>query len=52
MPVENEERYCKCGCGQVVTNGRKYIKGHNLRKFKAKKEDKQLDYFERLGKFE
>jgi len=50
------ERLCKCGCGEIVLNGAKYVKGHNIKRFriKAKKKEKKekLDYFQRLGKFE
>ena len=34
LPGEKKERgesFCKCGCGQVVPRGRKFVHGHNTR---------------------
>ena len=48
------ERLCKCGCGEIVLNGAKFVKGHNIKRFrmKAKKSKEKIGYFQRLGKFE
>lgn len=31
-PVPKPKKYCRCGCGEVVNAGRKYISGHNLKR--------------------
>ncbi len=44
----NEEKYCKCNCGRPVKSGKRFVKGHNLRKFNKKTNEKAINPLVRI----